>query len=549
MDNFEDTYAFYCFLKGKATGPITRLKTFFGILGDLGQEYRNLTPEEKMVYEEKANHLTEREIRYVQVHIAPTFEAGYFESALIQGETSQRALIDAHLPNADVNIDTNNNMLVGDIGLKYPGYLVYLNELDYKAAAKYTDYKIIAVDPNDTDILFKVEAVNSTRLEPGKWDILIDFTVQNIASRGISISNIEAFLNYRDISRKALTIGERDGLDLTKYGSLRHEGKYYDLAPQEEQKVTLKLRINRWWGIPNNSINGSLRILFSISIDYHTVRNDREVVIKRILPTVFCFDYSEATSQGGNCVYLYDKNIDMYYRKHRGCKELISILSSISDFLNIARCKAIILWESAMSTSAQREPNMQSTSKVLFLSANPSDQSRLQTDREHRIIKAEIEKGRRRDSFEFLPSRFAVTVTELLHAMNDRPAIVHFSGHGETKGILIVTDSNQTQLVPIEALTRLFAPLMGITKVVLLNSCYSAEQAKIISKYGMFVIGMNLPIEDDAAISFAKGLYNGLGEGKTIEGSYNDAMIVLETENPNYAKMVEAWKDGKRLRL
>lgn len=189
------------------------------------------------------------------------------------------------------------------------------------------------------------------------------------------------------------------------------------------------------------------------------------------------------------------------------------------------------------------------TTKILFLSANPSDQARIQTDKEHRIIKSEMERGRHRDFFEFLPSQFAVTITELLRAMNDKPNIVHFSGHGETKSILITTDNNKTQIVPIRALKRLFTPLKDITKIVLLNSCYSAEQAKIISEYGMFVIGMNLPVGDEAAISFAKGLYNGLGEGKTIEAAYNDAMIVLETENPDYAEVVEVWKNGKKLNL
>jgi len=187
------------------------------------------------------------------------------------------------------------------------------------------------------------------------------------------------------------------------------------------------------------------------------------------------------------------------------------------------------------------------TIRILFLSANPSDQARIQTDKEHRIIKSEMERGRHRDSFEFLPPQFAVTITELLRAMNGKPNIIHFSGHGETKGILIATENNKTQLVPVRALKRLFTPLKDITKIVLLNSCYSAEQAQIISEYGMFVIGMNLSVEDEVAISFAKGLYNGLGEGKTIEAAYNDAMIVLEVENPDYAEIVEVWENGKKL--
>lgn len=189
------------------------------------------------------------------------------------------------------------------------------------------------------------------------------------------------------------------------------------------------------------------------------------------------------------------------------------------------------------------------TTKILFLSANPSNLSRIQTDREHRIIKAEMERGSHRDFYEFLPPQFAVTTTELIRALNDKPNIIHFAGHGEQKGILITKDSNETQLVPIPALKRLFSSLKDITKIILLNSCYSAEQAKVISEYGMFVIGMNLPVGDEAAISFSKGLYNGLGEGKSFETSFNDAMIVVEIENPNYSGVIEVWKNNEKLNL
>lgn len=206
-------------------------------------------------------------------------------------------------------------------------------------------------------------------------------------------------------------------------------------------------------------------------------------------------------------------------------------------------------YELAMRVAPLLKNTTNNTTKILFLSANPSDQARIQTDKEHRIIKSEMERGRHRNFFEFLPSQFAVTITELLRAMNDKPNIIHFSGHGETEGISISTEDNKTQLVPVRALKRLFTPLKDITKIVLLNSCYSAEQAQVISEYGMFVIGMNLPVEDEAAISFAKGLYNGLSEGKTIEAAYNDAMIVLEVEKPDYAEIVEAWKNGKKLDL
>jgi hypothetical protein len=56
-------------------------------------------------------------------------------------------------------------------------------------------------------------------------------------------------------------------------------------------------------------------------------------------------------------------------------------------------------------------------------------------------------------------------------------------------------------------------------------------------------------VHDTAAISFAKGFYNGLGEGKSVEDAYNDAMIVLLTEIGDTDNKVEVWKDGELLEL
>ncbi|MEZ4960421.1 MAG: COR domain-containing protein [Saprospiraceae bacterium] len=231
-------------------------------------------------------------------------------------------------------------------------------------------------------------------------------------------------------------------------------------------------------------------------------------------------------------------------------KERMGIISSSEAGLerNKITTSALALCDQPSKKSVEPHET-EKKSKILFLAANPTDQSRIQTDREHRLLKAQMERGRSRDRYEFLPPQFAVTIDELLRAMNDQPNIVHFSGHGETRGIVITTDDNKTQLMSVPALKRLFKDLKNICEIVVLNACYSAEQAEEISKFGMYVVGNNLPIADSAAISFSKGLYNGLGEGKHFEKAFNDAMIVVETENPSAAGIIEVWKDGKKLDL
>ncbi|MCC6724285.1 MAG: CHAT domain-containing protein [Saprospiraceae bacterium] len=194
-------------------------------------------------------------------------------------------------------------------------------------------------------------------------------------------------------------------------------------------------------------------------------------------------------------------------------------------------------------------PAASQVTKILFIAANPDNEARLQTDREYRLLKAQLERGSQRDKFDFLQPQLAVTITELVRAMNDKPNIVHFSGHGTEEGIVITTEDNKAQTMPLPALQRLFKPLRTITQIVVLNACYTAAQAKAISELGMYVVGNNLPVTDPAAIGFSEGLYNGFGEGKSFEEAFNDAMTVVLTQSPNEASIVEVWKDGNKLDL
>ena len=84
-------------------------------------------------------------------------------------------------------------------------------------------------------------------------------------------------------------------------------------------------------------------------------------------------------------------------------------------------------------------------------------------------------------------------------------------------------------------------------RCVILNSCLSSKQAKLISEYGIIVIGNNLPIGDKAAIAFSMGFYLGLSEGMSYEDAFNDGFTAVINKNENYADVVEVWKDGEKL--
>jgi hypothetical protein len=158
--------------------------------------------------------------------------------------------------------------------------------------------------------------------------------------------------------------------------------------------------------------------------------------------------------------------------------------------------------------------------KILILAANPTNTAQLRLDQEVREVSEGLQRAKQRDRFD-LQSKWAVRATDLRRAMLDvQPTIVHFSGHGSVEGIVLETPSGQPQIISKEGLTGLFELFSGQIQCVLLNACYSEEQALAISHHVDYVIGMSKEIGDKAAIEFAVGFYDALGAGRSFDDAY-----------------------------
>ncbi len=159
--------------------------------------------------------------------------------------------------------------------------------------------------------------------------------------------------------------------------------------------------------------------------------------------------------------------------------------------------------------------------QILILAANPRGTSELRLGEEVRCIQEGLRRARDRDQF-VINSEWAVQTQGIRQAiLQYKPQIVHFSGHGvEDGGLAFENTSGQVQLVHPEALAGLFRLLSNHVKCVLLNACYSEIQANAIVEHIDFVIGMAKPISDRAAIEFAIGFYDALGNGYPVETAY-----------------------------
>lgn len=167
--------------------------------------------------------------------------------------------------------------------------------------------------------------------------------------------------------------------------------------------------------------------------------------------------------------------------------------------------------------------------KILILSANPKDTSPLRLGEEVREIETALERAKNRDKFNII-SKWAVRIDDLRRTLLDyKPNIVHFCGHGAgIEGLALEDNSGTTQLVGGEALASLFELFRGTVECVLLNACYSEVQAQAIHQHVDYVIGMNQPIGDVAAIEFATGFYDPMGALESYEYAFRMGCTAIQ---------------------
>ena len=169
--------------------------------------------------------------------------------------------------------------------------------------------------------------------------------------------------------------------------------------------------------------------------------------------------------------------------------------------------------------------------KILFLAANPSGVPQLCLDEEIREIQEKIRAAEYRDTLQ-LTSRFAVRPDDLLQSLNEeRPHVVHFSGHGTPSEELVLKDrAGNPKRVTKTALVSLFKTLKDNIRLVVLNACYSKPQAEAIVEVIDCAIGMKRAIGDKAAITFAASLYRAVGFGRSMQEAFDQGVASLLLE-------------------
>ena len=179
-----------------------------------------------------------------------------------------------------------------------------------------------------------------------------------------------------------------------------------------------------------------------------------------------------------------------------------------------------------------RKSDQSNRQKILFLASNPASTQPLQLDEEIREITQKSRASEYRDSIE-LVSHWAARPDDLLQEMNThRPAVLHFSGHGNPEGGLMLLDSKRNaKVVRPEALRALFAAMGNCVRFVVLNACHSAAQASIIAEQVDCVVGMNAAGSDEVAILFAASFYRALAFGRSAQEALEQGRVAVLFED------------------
>lgn len=185
--------------------------------------------------------------------------------------------------------------------------------------------------------------------------------------------------------------------------------------------------------------------------------------------------------------------------------------------------------------------------KILFLSSNPNRTGILRLDTEFWEIRGSIavSKASKNVFLKFVTATKPKMVQDLIE--REKPDIVHFSGHGNTNGEIILEDKNRNPLqISPENFTSMFRVGKNHMKCAVLNCCYSDKAAKLIKKNVDCVIGIKADIYDQSAIAFASAFYLALGEKKNLQIAFDFAINEFLLEGGLIEQKPELFIQSKR---
>jgi len=108
-----------------------------------------------------------------------------------------------------------------------------------------------------------------------------------------------------------------------------------------------------------------------------------------------------------------------------------------------------------------------------------------------------------------------------INIINHQPEILHFSGHGNQSALCFADKDGKDVIVAGQAFLDLIQLHSNTIECVILNSCQSLDICKLMTGKGIFLIGCDGSIGDNAALAFSGGFYEAIADGRNYEEAFN----------------------------
>lgn len=174
--------------------------------------------------------------------------------------------------------------------------------------------------------------------------------------------------------------------------------------------------------------------------------------------------------------------------------------------------------------------------------------------KEHNRIKEILEAAESKGLCELIVLPFA-TIEEILNqlqdqSVNNRIAILHFSGHAGTDQLLLEAEQGDPQVIDSNAFNHFLRHAKAL-RLVFLNACATEAQARgLQQKYPVpLIIGTTQRVKDEIACEIAIGFYQGLGKGLGFEDAWQDAekkILATHSTANSYRGIVNAGSGDRK---
>jgi hypothetical protein len=170
----------------------------------------------------------------------------------------------------------------------------------------------------------------------------------------------------------------------------------------------------------------------------------------------------------------------------------------------------------------------------------------LRVEVEVRDVEQAVRRANLRDLIQ-ITHKPAATPEDLLDSLNDqRPHVVHFSGHAGGAAVVFdnaSVDSPEDREVTFDLLARVLAATADPPVLLVLNGCNTLDEAEVLLESTPVVIAMDTNVTDLAATVFASRFYSAVASAQPIGAAVKQAAVAVDL-----AGLEEGWKPNLLVR-